>query len=97
MYNDRSTIVSDVTKIDQKKYEFVNLDELTENTVQKRGEEDKENVNSQVDQCTPIAEVRRSSKITRPSQSYSPALNYILLTDGGEPKCFDLKDENSSK
>ena len=33
MYNDRSTIVPDVTKIDQKKYEFVNLDELTENTV----------------------------------------------------------------
>ena len=45
-YNDRSTVVSDVTEIDQKKSEFVNLDELTENTVQKRGEEDKENVNS---------------------------------------------------
>ena len=46
MYNDRSTVVSDVTEIDQKKSEFVNLDELTENTVQKRGKEDKENVNS---------------------------------------------------
>ncbi|RVW99369.1 Retrovirus-related Pol polyprotein from transposon TNT 1-94 [Vitis vinifera] len=30
MYKDKSTIVSDVTKIDQKKSEFVNLDELTE-------------------------------------------------------------------
>ena len=49
MYKDKSTIVSDVTEIDQKKSEFVNLDELTENIVQKRGEEDKENVNSQVD------------------------------------------------
>ena len=34
MYKDRSTIVSDVTKIDQKKSEFVNLDELTKSTVQ---------------------------------------------------------------
>ena len=31
-----------------KKFEFVNLDELIESTVQKRGEEDKENVDSQV-------------------------------------------------
>ena len=49
----------------KKKSKFVNLDELTEDTVQKRDEEDKENVNSQVDQSTPIAEVRRSSRITR--------------------------------
>ena len=46
MYKDKSTVVLDVTKIDQKKSEFVNLDELTESIVQKRGEEDKENVNS---------------------------------------------------
>ena len=49
MYKDKSTIVLDVTEIDQKKSEFVNLDELTENIVQKRGEEDKKNVDSQVD------------------------------------------------
>ena len=36
MYKDRSTIVSDVTEIDQKKFEFVNLDELAESTVQKK-------------------------------------------------------------
>ena len=30
MYNDRLTVVSDVTEINQKKSEFVNLDELTE-------------------------------------------------------------------
>ena len=46
MYKDKSTVVLDVTKIDQKKSEFVNLDELTESTVQKKGEEDKKNVNS---------------------------------------------------
>ena len=46
MYKDISTVVSDVAEIDQKKSKFVNLDELTESTAQKRGEEDKENVNS---------------------------------------------------
>ena len=46
MYKDRSTVVPDVTEIDQKKSKFVNLDELTKSTVQKRGEEDKKNVDS---------------------------------------------------
>ena len=99
MYKDRSIVVSNVTEIDQKKSEFVNLDELTESTVQKRGEEDKENVNSQVDLSTPVAKVRGSFRIIRPSQRYSPALNYLLLTDGGELECYDetLQDENLSK
>ena len=99
MYKDRSTVVSDVAEIDQKKSEFVNLDELTESTVQKRGEEDKENVNSQVDLSTPVAEVRRSSRNIRPPQRYSPTLNYLLLTDDGELECYDkaLQDENLSK
>ena len=86
-------------KIDQKKSEFVNLDELTESTFQKRGEEDKENVNLQVDQSTTVAEARRSSRNIRPPHRYSPTLNYLLLTDGGEPECYNeaLRDENSSK
>ena len=72
---------------------------MIESTVQKRGEEDKENVNSQVEQNTPVAEVRRSSRNIRPPHRYSPTLNYLLLTDGGEPECYDeaLRDENSSK
>ena len=99
MYKDRSTVVSDVIEIDQKKSEFVNLDELIESTVQKRGEEDNENVNLQVDLSTPIVEVRRSPRNIRPPQCYSLALNYLLLTDGGEPEYYDeaLQDENSSK
>ena len=101
MYKDRSTVVLNVTEIDQKKYKFVNLDELTESTVQKRGggEENKENVDSQVDQCTPVAEVRRSSRTIRPPQRYSPALNYLLLTDRSELECYNeaLQDENLSK
>ena len=33
MYKDKSTVVSNVTEIDKKKSEFVNLEELTESTV----------------------------------------------------------------
>ncbi|RVX00309.1 Retrovirus-related Pol polyprotein from transposon TNT 1-94 [Vitis vinifera] len=53
----------------------------------------------EVDMSTPVAEVRRSSRNIRPPQCYSPILNYLLLTDDGEPKCYDeaLQDENSSK
>ena len=56
-------------------------------------------LNSQVDLSTLVAEVRRSSRNIRPPQCYSPVLNYLLLTDDGEPKCYDeaLQDENSSK
>ena len=35
MYKDRSTVVPDVTEIDQKKSESVNLDELTESITRK--------------------------------------------------------------
>ena len=99
MYKDESIVVSDVTEIDQNKFEFVNLNELTESIVQKRGEEDKENVNSHVDLSTPVAEVRRSSRNIRTPQRYLPTLNYLMLTDGGKPECYEeaLQDENSSK
>ena len=98
-YEDRSTAMLDVIDIDQKKSKFVNLDELTKNIVQKNSEEDMENANSQVDQSTPVAKVHRSSRITRPPQPYSPALNYIQLTNGGGLECYDeaLQEENSSK
>ena len=89
MYKDKSIVVSDVTEIDQMKFEFVNLDELTEKYYPERDEEDKENINSQVDLNTPVAKVRKSSRNIRPPQRYSPTLNYLLLTDGGEPECYD--------
>ncbi|RVW48803.1 Retrovirus-related Pol polyprotein from transposon TNT 1-94 [Vitis vinifera] len=57
----------------------------------RRGEEDKENVNSQVDLSTPVAEVRRSSRNIRPPQRYSPVLNYLLLTDGVGKKALHNK------
>ncbi|KAE8694473.1 hypothetical protein F3Y22_tig00110783pilonHSYRG00316 [Hibiscus syriacus] len=34
-------------------------------------------------------ELRRSSRIPKPTQRYSPSLHYLLLTDNGEPECYD--------
>jgi len=37
---------------------------------------------------TPTVEVRKSGRVGRPTQRYSPSLYYLLLTDAGEPECF---------
>ncbi|KAF5797362.1 putative RNA-directed DNA polymerase [Helianthus annuus] len=45
---------------------------------------------------TPQVQPRRSSRATRPPNRYSPSVNYILLTENGEPQCYSeamgLKD-----
>ena len=38
---------------------------------------------------TPESGVRRSTRISRPPERYSPSLYYLLLTDSGEPKCYE--------
>ena len=37
---------------------------------------------------TPV-KVRRSTRLSRPPKRFSPSLYSILLTDAGEPKCYD--------
>uniref|UniRef100_A0A2N9IPG8 Integrase catalytic domain-containing protein n=1 Tax=Fagus sylvatica TaxID=28930 RepID=A0A2N9IPG8_FAGSY len=99
MYKDRSSTKLDDVKVEQKKSEFVNLDEFSNNTMQNSGQEEKENANPQVEQCTPAITVCRSSRNIRPPQRFSPSLFYILLTDGGEPESYDeaLQIEDSIK
>lgn len=44
--------------------------------------------------CTPTIALCRSSRTTRPPQSFSPSLNDILLTNGDELQNYDeLQDE----
>ena len=38
---------------------------------------------------TPKSGVRRSTRISRPPERYSPSLYYTLLTDSGEPECYE--------
>ena len=37
---------------------------------------------------TPI-NVRQSTRLSRPPERFSPSLYSILLTDAGEPECYD--------
>ena len=58
------------------------LDEITEEDLAKNsGSSDNVPV-------TPEAEVRRSSRIVRPPQRFSPSAYYMLLTEDGEPQCY---------
>ena len=52
-----------------------------------------------VEQVTPQQVLRRSSRIIRAPDRYSPSLHYLLLTDEGELESFDetLQVENSTK
>ena len=36
-----------------------------------------------------LVNVRRSKRMSRPLERFSPSLYSILLTDVGEPKCYD--------
>ena len=50
-----------------------------------------QNVQSQEQQepQTPASVVRRSTRLSRPPERYSPSLYYLLLTDSGEPESYD--------
>lgn len=63
------------------------------------GDGEHEDVVPEEEQRTPVAPIRRSSRTIREPQRYSPALNYILLTDKGEPESYDeaVEHEESVK
>ena len=48
---------------------------------------------------TPKSGVRRSTRISRPPNRYSPSLYYVLLTDSSEPECYEeaVQVENRKK
>ncbi|KAE8711604.1 Detected protein of confused Function [Hibiscus syriacus] len=89
MYKDKSTAESSNTEAETK--EFAEFEEISGNDVQITPEAVQE------EPCTP--ELRRSSRIPKPTQRYSPSLHYLLLTGNGEPECYDeaMQVENSVK
>ncbi|KAE8698301.1 hypothetical protein F3Y22_tig00110599pilonHSYRG00009 [Hibiscus syriacus] len=89
MYKDRSTAESSNTEAETK--EFAELEEISGNDVQ---------INPETVQEEPRnPELRRSSRIPKPTQHYSSSLYYLLLTDNGEPECYDeaMQVEDSVK
>ena len=59
------------------------LDEIKENEVPKAPENQEQ---QQVPE-TP-ATVRKSTRLSRPPERFSPSLYYLLMTDSGEPECY---------
>ena len=74
------------------------LEEISESDVANKSQDNPENRDIEVElesepepttmPETPMTQVRRSSRVTKAPQRYSPSLHYLLLTDAGEPEYF---------
>ena len=91
MYKDRSIAESSSSSTEAETKEFVEFKEISGNDVQISPEAVQE------EPGTPA--LRRSSGIPKPIQRYSPSLHYLLLSDSGEPECYDqaMQVEDSIK
>ncbi|KAE8705429.1 hypothetical protein F3Y22_tig00110429pilonHSYRG01213 [Hibiscus syriacus] len=91
MYKDMSTIESSSSNTKVETKEFAEFEVISGNDVQISPKAVPEEPN------TP--ELRCSSRIPKPIQRYSPSLHYLLLTDNGEPECYDeaMQVEDSIK
>ena len=91
MYKDRSIAESSSSSTEAETKEIVEFEEISGNDVQISLEAVQE------EPSTPA--LRRSSRIPKPIQRYSPSLHYLLLSDSGEPECYDqaMQVEDSVK
>ena len=64
------------------------LDEIKENEIPKAPENQNDQEQQEVPQ-TPASVVRKSTRLSRPPERYSPSLYYALLIDSGEPEGYE--------
>ena len=79
-------------KQEKENREYTVLDEITEKVMVPENHNDQRpEQQPQWKQApqTPENGVRRSTRISRPCERYSPSLYYVLLTDSGEPECYE--------
>ncbi|KAL5841705.1 hypothetical protein ACOSQ3_012308 [Xanthoceras sorbifolium] len=91
MYKDRSIAELSSSTTEAETKEFAEFEEISGSDVQ---------ISPETVQEEPSApELRRSSRVPKPIQRYSPSLHYLLLTDSGEPECYDeaMQVEDSVK
>jgi hypothetical protein len=76
-------------KQEKEKPKYTVLDEITKKEIPK--EPENQNVQQQEKHVpqTPTSVVRISTRLSRPPERYSPSLYYLLLTDSGEPECYE--------
>ncbi|KAL5811668.1 hypothetical protein ACOSQ3_026618 [Xanthoceras sorbifolium] len=91
MYKDRSIAESSSSTTKAETKEFAEFEEISGSDVQSSPETVQEELDA--------PELRRSSRVPKPIQRYSPSLHYLLLTDSGEPECYDeaMQVEDSVK
>ncbi|KAL5822188.1 hypothetical protein ACOSQ3_024070 [Xanthoceras sorbifolium] len=91
MYKDRSIAESSSSTTEAETKEFAEFEEISGSDVQISSETVQEELDA--------PELRRSSRVPKPIQRYSPSLHYLLLTDSGEPECYDeaMQVEDSVK
>ncbi|KAL5826235.1 hypothetical protein ACOSQ4_018032 [Xanthoceras sorbifolium] len=91
MYKDRSIAESSSSTTEAETKEFAEFEEISRSDVQISPETVQEELDA--------PELRRSSRVPKPIQRYSPSLHYLLLTDSGEPECYDeaMQVEDSVK
>ena len=71
-------------KEEKENTEYPMLDEIKENEVPKAPENQEQ---QQVPE-TP-ATVRKYTRLSRPHEWFSPSLYYLLMTNSGEPECYE--------
>jgi hypothetical protein len=76
-------------KQEKEKPEYTVLDEITEKEIPKVLENQNVQQQDQHVPQTPTSVVRISTRLSRPPERYSPSLYYLLLTDSGEPECYE--------
>ena len=81
-------------KQEKENKEYTVLDEITEKVKvpeNNNNQQPQQQQPSQLQQAPQTLEsgVRRSTRISRPPERYSPSLYYLLLTDSGEHECYE--------
>jgi ATP-binding cassette subfamily B (MDR/TAP) protein 1 len=86
-HKDHCGAESNVTKEVEDKEEAL-LEDITEDDLAGNSRNSVHGNNEEMAPATPVPEVRRSSRVTRPPERFSPSLHYLLLTENGEPQCY---------
>eukprot|EP00253_Pinus_taeda_P010034 PITA_10034 len=79
-------------KQEKENREYTVLDEITEKVMVLENHNDQQPEQQPQQQQAPQTSesgVRISTRISRPLERYSPSLLYVLLTDSGEPECYE--------
>lgn len=83
-YKDRLGIEFEKAYLEVAKTKEVLLEDFLVSELKNTKRENQKNVIPRLDPHTSMSKLRRSSKVSRPPQRYSPALNCVLLIDRGE-------------